>query len=202
MRIFDIEEIEAAAALLREGGVLAYPTEGVYGLGCDPDNRVAFDRIFAMKRRPPQQGVLLIAADFGQVRDWIDGYGAHASSGSETGIHALSKKNVTINDSYTGYWRDSVVKGSGRPCAGDSGSPAINTSRLTGSLVGPDLVIGLHSNADRPKTEACPSPGAYFRYTRLEDKLSFIKNTIAGIPGLTACTNGSKPGGWSYMICF
>jgi len=73
MRVFNLEEIEAAAALLRAGGVLAYPTEGVYGLGCDPDNRVAFDRIFAMKRRPPEQGVLLIAADFEQVLDWIDG---------------------------------------------------------------------------------------------------------------------------------
>jgi L-threonylcarbamoyladenylate synthase len=71
MRVFSIEEVEAAAALLREGGVLAYPTEGVYGLGCDPDNREAFERVFAMKRRPPEQGVLLIAADLAQVRDWI-----------------------------------------------------------------------------------------------------------------------------------
>jgi L-threonylcarbamoyladenylate synthase len=71
MRVFNIEEVEAAAALLREGGVLAYPTEGVYGLGCDPDNRAAFEKIFAMKRRPPEQGVLLIAADFEQVHDWI-----------------------------------------------------------------------------------------------------------------------------------
>jgi L-threonylcarbamoyladenylate synthase len=75
MRVFSADEAEAAAALLREGGVLAYPTEGVYGLGCDPDNREAFDRIFAMKRRPPEQGVLLIAADFAQVRAWI----GHAS---------------------------------------------------------------------------------------------------------------------------
>ncbi|HWG67219.1 MAG TPA: L-threonylcarbamoyladenylate synthase [Rhodanobacteraceae bacterium] len=71
MRVFNIEEVDAAAALLREGGVLAYPTEGVYGLGCDPDNRVAFERIFAMKRRPPEQGVLMIAASLEQVRPWI-----------------------------------------------------------------------------------------------------------------------------------
>lgn len=134
---------------------------------------------------------------------WVDGYGAHAATGSELGIHALSKKALDINNSYTGYWRDEVVKGSGRPCKGDSGSPALNTSRLTGSLVGPELIIGLASNADGvSNTVYCPSPGAYFRYTRLEDKLSFIKNTVAGISGLTRCTNGSKPGGWSYMICF
>jgi L-threonylcarbamoyladenylate synthase len=72
MRVFNIEEVDAAAALLREGGVLAYPTEGVYGLGCDPYDRAAFDRIFAMKRRPPEQGVLLIAADFEQIRNWIE----------------------------------------------------------------------------------------------------------------------------------
>lgn len=71
MRTFGIDDIEAAAALLRDGGVLAYPTEGVYGLGCDPDNHAAFQRVFALKRRPQEQGVLLIAASVEQVRPWI-----------------------------------------------------------------------------------------------------------------------------------
>ena len=71
MRVFAADEIDEAAALLHAGGVLAYPTEGVYGLGCDPDNHAAFEKIFALKRRPPEQGVLLIAADFGQIRPWL-----------------------------------------------------------------------------------------------------------------------------------
>ncbi|TAN05898.1 MAG: Sua5/YciO/YrdC/YwlC family protein [Rhodanobacteraceae bacterium] len=71
MRVFKVAEIDAAAAVLRAGGVLAYPTEGVYGLGCDPDNHAAFERIFALKRRPPEQGVLLIAASIEQVMPWI-----------------------------------------------------------------------------------------------------------------------------------
>lgn len=133
---------------------------------------------------------------------WIAGYGAHAATGSGTGIHRRSTKAASIDNAYTGYWRDEVVKGVGRPCAGDSGSPALNTSRITGSLVGPELIIGIHSNANRADTEACPSPGAYFRYTRLEDKLSFIKSKIASVPGLTPCINDSKPGGWSFMFCF
>jgi L-threonylcarbamoyladenylate synthase len=61
-----------AVGALRAGGVVAYPTEAVYGLGCDPQNRAAFDRLFAIKRRPPTQGVLLIAADFAQVERYID----------------------------------------------------------------------------------------------------------------------------------
>lgn len=69
---FTLAELDAAAALLRAGGVLAYPTEGVYGLGCDPHNRAAFEQIFALKQRSATQGVLLIAADFAQVRRYID----------------------------------------------------------------------------------------------------------------------------------
>ncbi len=59
-------------AALRAGGVVAYPTEAVYGLGCDPRNRNAFERLFAIKRRPPTQGVLLIAADFADLAPFID----------------------------------------------------------------------------------------------------------------------------------
>jgi len=69
---FTLAELDQAAALLRTGGVLAYPTEGVYGLGCDPHDRAAFEHIFALKERPATQGVLLIAADFAQVRRYID----------------------------------------------------------------------------------------------------------------------------------
>ena len=72
MRRFDLAEIAQAAALLRSGGVLAYPTEAVFGLGCDPDDHHAFEKVFALKQRPPEQGVLLIAADFSQIADWID----------------------------------------------------------------------------------------------------------------------------------
>ena len=64
--------IAAAVAALRAGGVVAYPTEAVYGFGCDPFDRAAFDKIFALKQRPPERGVLLIAADLSQVKPFID----------------------------------------------------------------------------------------------------------------------------------
>jgi L-threonylcarbamoyladenylate synthase len=69
---YTLADRDAAAALLRRGGVLAYPTEAVYGLGCDPHDQAAFERLFALKQRPPTQGVLLIAADFAQVERYID----------------------------------------------------------------------------------------------------------------------------------
>jgi L-threonylcarbamoyladenylate synthase len=69
---FTLGEVDRAAALLHEGGVLAYPTEAVFGLGCDPHDAVAFGRLFALKQRPSTQGVLLIAADFAHVERYID----------------------------------------------------------------------------------------------------------------------------------
>ncbi|UXI67821.1 L-threonylcarbamoyladenylate synthase [Tahibacter amnicola] len=65
-------DIDAAVAALRRGGVVAYPTEAVYGLGCDPANAAALDRIFALKERPAAQGVLLIAADYAQLAPYLD----------------------------------------------------------------------------------------------------------------------------------
>ncbi|MDQ6647116.1 MAG: Sua5/YciO/YrdC/YwlC family protein, partial [Pseudomonadota bacterium] len=44
---FTLDQLDGAAALLRGGGVLAYPTEAVFGLGCDPRDASAFERLFA-----------------------------------------------------------------------------------------------------------------------------------------------------------
>ncbi len=66
--------LDAAATLLRSGGVLAYPTEGVWGLGCDPMSGKAVERLLAIKQRPPEKGLILIAARVEQLDpllDWI-----------------------------------------------------------------------------------------------------------------------------------
>lgn len=54
-------------AYLKRGGVIAYPTESCYGLGCDPRNRVAVQKILRLKRRPWTKGLILVAADLKQI---------------------------------------------------------------------------------------------------------------------------------------
>lgn len=58
-------------AHLDRGGVIAYPTESCYGLGCDPGNRRAVRRILQLKRRPQHKGLILIASDYRQVARYI-----------------------------------------------------------------------------------------------------------------------------------
>jgi L-threonylcarbamoyladenylate synthase len=62
-----------AASVLRRGGVIAYPTEGCYGLGCDPRHAGAVQRILRLKRRSWRQGLILIGAHWSQIAPWVDG---------------------------------------------------------------------------------------------------------------------------------
>ena len=65
-------DIEQAAALLHGGGLLAYPTEAVWGLGCDPDNEAAVLRLLQLKQRPVDKGLILVAAHLDPLRRWLD----------------------------------------------------------------------------------------------------------------------------------
>lgn len=62
-----LSSIAEAAELLQQGQVLAYPTEAVWGLGCDPFNETAFQRILTLKQRPIEKGVILLAGEINQV---------------------------------------------------------------------------------------------------------------------------------------
>lgn len=59
-----------AAKILREGGVIAYPTEGIYGLGCLPDREDAVRRVLDIKQRDPSMGLVLIASRPEQLAHW------------------------------------------------------------------------------------------------------------------------------------
>jgi len=59
------------AAYLRRGGLIAYPTEYCYGLGCDPRNRTAVKRLLKLKSRPQYKGLILIAGKYAQLTRFI-----------------------------------------------------------------------------------------------------------------------------------
>jgi L-threonylcarbamoyladenylate synthase len=64
-------KLRQAVHSFRRGEVIAYPTEAVFGLGCDPLNPDAVFRILEIKQRPVEKGLILIAADFDQLRPFI-----------------------------------------------------------------------------------------------------------------------------------
>ena len=66
-----MQPIKQAIEILNRGGVIAYPTEAVYGLGCRADDRAATERICALKGRPVEQGVIVLIRDLDQLGNWI-----------------------------------------------------------------------------------------------------------------------------------
>lgn len=66
------QQLEQALRALRAGGLIVYPTEGIYGLGCDAANAAAVQRLLALKQRPEAMGLISIIADLQQAEAWLD----------------------------------------------------------------------------------------------------------------------------------
>ncbi|MBN4075075.1 MAG: tRNA threonylcarbamoyladenosine biosynthesis protein RimN [SAR86 cluster bacterium] len=64
-------DLTAAAAHIKKGGIVAYPTEGVWGLGCDPFNKESVQKILDLKGREVGKGLVLVAADLAQIKSLV-----------------------------------------------------------------------------------------------------------------------------------
>jgi len=64
--------IQKAARVADAGGIIAYPTEAVYGLGCNPLDVKAVLRLLMLKGRKLEHGLILVAADKDQLVDYVD----------------------------------------------------------------------------------------------------------------------------------
>lgn len=63
--------IRHAAHVIRNGGIIAYPTDTIYGLGCDPYNADAVHSINRLKQRPLNKQFILLAGDIAQIKPLI-----------------------------------------------------------------------------------------------------------------------------------
>lgn len=65
-------QIKRAVNLMEQDGVIAYPTEAVFGLGCLPFSVEAIERILAIKKRPWHKGLILVSSDIAQIEPFVD----------------------------------------------------------------------------------------------------------------------------------
>lgn len=70
----NLASIHDAACVIRQGGVVAYPAESCYGLGCDPGNIYAVRRILHIKRRKREQGVIIVADHLSRVLRYVKSF--------------------------------------------------------------------------------------------------------------------------------
>lgn len=96
------QQLAQAASIIVQGGVIAYPTEGVYGLGCSPFDQHAVETLLALKKRPLEKGLIVVASEWQQVAELTKSIGskqlAHVFAswpGAITWIFPASKKAPT-----------------------------------------------------------------------------------------------------------
>lgn len=102
--------IDAVALRLREGGVIAHATEGVWGFACDPHSPAAVARVMAIKGRSAAKGLLLIADQADAFADQLAGQDpdlAAAARASWPGAHTWILPNTVYSSQITGA-RDTV----------------------------------------------------------------------------------------------
>lgn len=63
--------VEEAAEIILQGGLVAYPTESCFGIGCDPGNINAIKRILELKKRPRSKGLIVIADRFERLQKFL-----------------------------------------------------------------------------------------------------------------------------------
>lgn len=124
------------------------------------------------------------------VSFWSLGYGVDMDANHGAGIGRVATRSDIIDWSSADYWLAHVNQGYGRPCRGDSGSPADNTD-----LIGHDLAVGVFSNFDYSGAGYCPGPDDKYRYTKISNKLQWI------LPQIGPC-DYYIVNGWAYYWCY
>lgn len=69
--VFDAEDMREAVNVLKKGGVILYPTDTVWGIGCDATNEQAVKRIFEIKQRDDSKAMLLLLDSLGRLRQYV-----------------------------------------------------------------------------------------------------------------------------------
>jgi L-threonylcarbamoyladenylate synthase len=66
------QEILKANEVLKKGGIILYPTDTVWGLGCDATRSKSVERIFKLKKRPENKGFIVLLDQFEKLYDYVD----------------------------------------------------------------------------------------------------------------------------------
>ena len=64
-------DIENALKVLKQGGLILYPTDTIWGIGCDATNEEAVERVFVVKNRPSNKSLIILVADEREVLQYV-----------------------------------------------------------------------------------------------------------------------------------
>jgi L-threonylcarbamoyladenylate synthase len=70
--MFELDDIHELLRILNNGGLILYPTDTIWGIGCDATNETAVARIYALKQRMTGKGYVLLADNMAMINDYVE----------------------------------------------------------------------------------------------------------------------------------
>lgn len=118
-----LETLATAVEILKRGGVIGFPTQGIYGLGADALNSVAVDKVFVIKQRAPDNPLLVLVPD----RDAVYGVAAEVPPAALRLMDRFWPGRVTIVLKALPQLPENLVAGTGRIGVRVPGHPVVKT---------------------------------------------------------------------------
>jgi L-threonylcarbamoyladenylate synthase len=182
----DPAALEKAAAVIREGRVVAVPTDTLYGLAADPFNTDAVARVFAIKARSAGRALPLVASDVPQVVKWLGGLSKRAAKlankfwpGPLTLLMPATDRLAPLVSAGTGrvgvrvpahVVARELCRAAGCPLtatsANISGDPATNDPEVAASLQHVDLLLDAGPTPGGPSSTIVDVTGKELRLVR------------------------------------
>jgi L-threonylcarbamoyladenylate synthase len=101
-------DIEKSLETLKSGGLLLYPTDTVWGIGCDATNAAAVEKVFALKQRPDQKAMIVLVAEERDILQYV----AHPDLAVFDYLQRTAKPTTVIYDGAIGL-ADNLIAGDG-----------------------------------------------------------------------------------------
>ena len=96
---YDKSDLEEAVRMLRAGGVIVYPTDTVWGIGCDATNEEAVRRVYALKRRADSKSMLVLLDAPGKLQGYVEEVPEMAWELLECTMEDLPRRTSSLSDS-------------------------------------------------------------------------------------------------------
>lgn len=146
-----ISSCHEARQFLVQGKIIAYPTEAIYGLGCDPFNQQAVEKLLALKQRSSSKGLIILIAEWSQLTSLVRAVPKHlldAVRATWPGpVTWVFPKAATIPDWLSGQHNSIAVRMSAHSVANKlcAAGPVISTSaNISGQVPAVDIA-GLYA---------------------------------------------------------
>lgn len=183
------EEHENAIATLKRGGLILYPTDTVWGIGCDATNPVAIDKVYALKKRVETKSLICLVSDFKMLQTYVENvpevaYDILKYAAKPTTIiyddPIRIAENLIAPDNSLGFrvcrnkFCNILLKKFRKPIVSTSANVSLSPTPMKFDEIAPEIIKGVDYVVNLDRTQKTLKPSAIIKLTQ-DGKVTVIR---------------------------